>query len=169
MATHLDKQIEPLTIEVIEVLQAYDWPGNVRELEHTINRAVIVCQDSQIEVADIGLINSSPPVSSDREIVPMAEFERLYILKVLKATNWKIRGTERSGDAPAITAFYPVWQNKKTGYQASLITVRIWIIVHIRMFICNYLLINNIRASLNFFCTVYGSKDIKFGLVFLLV
>ena len=94
MATHLDKQIEPLTIEVIEVLQACDWPGNVRELEHTINRAVIVCQNSQIEVADIGLINSSAPVSPDREIVPMAEFERLYILKALKATNWKIRGTE---------------------------------------------------------------------------
>ena len=93
MATHLDKQIEPLAVEVIEVLQAYDWPGNVRELEHTINRAVIVCQDSQIEVVDIGLINSSPPVSPDSEIVPMAEFERLYILKVLKATNWKIRGT----------------------------------------------------------------------------
>ncbi len=94
MATHLDKQIEPLAVEVIEVLQAYDWPGNVRELEHTINRAVIVCQDSQIEVADIGLINSSPPVSPDSEIVPMAEFERDYILKALKATNWKIRGTE---------------------------------------------------------------------------
>ena len=94
MATHLSNQIEPLAVEVIEVLQAYDWPGNVRELEHTINRAVIVCQDSQIEVADIGLINSSDPVSPDREIVPMAEFERLYILKVLKATKWKIRGTE---------------------------------------------------------------------------
>ena len=94
MATHLDKQIEPLAVEVIEVLHAYDWPGNVRELEHTINRAVIVCQDSQIEVGDIGLINSSDPVFPDGEIVPMAEFERLYILKVLKATNWKIRGTE---------------------------------------------------------------------------
>ena len=32
MATHLDKQISPLTVEVIEVLQAYHWPGNVREL-----------------------------------------------------------------------------------------------------------------------------------------
>ena len=94
MATHLNKQIEPLAVEVIEVLQACDWPGNVRELEHTINRAVIVCQDSQIEVADIGLINGSAPVVTDSEIVPMAEFERLYILKVLKATNWKIRGTE---------------------------------------------------------------------------
>ena len=36
MATHLNKQIGPLTVEVIEVLQAYHWPGNVRELEHTI-------------------------------------------------------------------------------------------------------------------------------------
>ena len=94
MATHLNKQIDPLTIEVIEVLQACDWPGNVRELEHTINRAVIVCQDSQIEVADIGLINRSAPVSPDSEIVPLDEFDRRYILKVLKATNWKIRGTE---------------------------------------------------------------------------
>ncbi len=94
MATHLSKQIGPLTIEVIEVLQACDWPGNVRELEHTINRAVIVCQGSRIDVEDIGLINSSDPVSPDREIVPLDEFDRRYILKVLKATNWKIRGTE---------------------------------------------------------------------------
>ena len=83
-----------MAVEVIEVLQAYDWPGNVRELEHTINRAVIVCQDSQIEVGDIGLTNSSDPVSPDSKIVPLAEFERDYILKVLKATNWKIRGTD---------------------------------------------------------------------------
>ena len=94
LASHIDKQIDPLTPKIIEVLQAYDWPGNVRELEHRINQAVIVCQGSRIDVGDLGLISSSPPVSPDREIVPMAEFERLYILKVLKATNWKIRGTE---------------------------------------------------------------------------
>ena len=94
MATHLNKQIKPLTVEVIAVLQAYPWPGNVRELEHTIQRAVIVCQGSQIEVADIGFINSSDPVVTDREIVPLAEFERDYILKVLKATKWKIKGAD---------------------------------------------------------------------------
>ena len=48
----------------------------------------------QFEVGDIGLINSSDPVVTDSEIVPLAEFERDYILKALKATNWKIRGTE---------------------------------------------------------------------------
>ncbi len=104
MATHLNKQIDPLTIEVIEALQACDWPGNVRELEHRINQAVIVCQGSRIEVGDIGLINSSAPVSPDSEIVPMAEFERLYILKVLKATNWKIKGI---GGAAALLGLNP--------------------------------------------------------------
>ena len=104
MATHLNKQIDPLTIEVIEVLQAYHWPGNVRELEHTINRAIIVCQDSRIDVGDIGLISSSPPVFTGREIVPLAEYERDYILKVLKATNWKVKGVH---GAAALLGLHP--------------------------------------------------------------
>ena len=105
MATHLDKQIDPLTIEVIEVLQAYHWPGNVRELEHTIQRAIIVCNGSLIEVGDLGLYGSEikgtvqdlkrhtlPDQAG--EIVPLTEFERDYILKVLKATKWKIKGVD---------------------------------------------------------------------------
>ena len=104
MATHLGKPIGPLAVEVIEVLQAYHWPGNVRELEHTIQRAVVVCQDSQIEVEALGLINSGAPVFTDREIVPLAEFERDYILKVLKATNWRIKGVH---GAAALLGLHP--------------------------------------------------------------
>ena len=102
MATHLGKQIAPLTPEVIEVLQACDWPGNVRELEHAINRAVIVCRESQIEVDGLGMMGSQTTVSplrrttlptlQDREVVPLDEYERRYILEILKATNWKIKG-----------------------------------------------------------------------------
>ena len=104
MAAHLDKQIRPLTVEVIEVLQAYNWSGNVRELEHTIQRAVIVCQGSRIEVEDIGLINSSAPVFTDSEIVTLDELERRHILKVLKATNWRIKGVH---GAAALLGLHP--------------------------------------------------------------
>ncbi len=114
MAAHLDKQIAPLTVEVIEVLQAYDWPGNVRELEHTIQRAVIVCSGSQIEVGDLGMISSqitaSPPRRStlptpqDREVVSLDEHDRRYILEMLKATNWKIKGV---GGAAALLGLNP--------------------------------------------------------------
>ena len=104
IASHIGKQIAPLTPEVIEVLQTYDWPGNVRELEHTINRAVIVCQGSRIEVEDISLTRSNLPVFVDSKIVPLDEFERLYILKVLEATNWKIKG---AGGAAALLGLHP--------------------------------------------------------------
>ena len=106
MAAHIGKDIAPLTAEVIEVLQTYDWPGNVRELEHTIQRAVTVCQGSQIALEDLGsyrsritgaaldLVWTSLSDSQDREIVPLDEFERLYLLEVLKTTNWKVKGSE---------------------------------------------------------------------------
>ena len=116
MATHLGKQIAPLEPEVIKVLQSYDWPGNVRELEHTIQRAVIVCHGSQIEVRDLGLhglrIEGTTPdlkrstvtVSQDREVVPLDEYERHYILEVLKITNYQISG-ERG--AAALLRLHP--------------------------------------------------------------
>ncbi|MDE2700896.1 MAG: sigma 54-interacting transcriptional regulator, partial [Gemmatimonadota bacterium] len=104
MATHLNKQIEPLAVEVIEVLQAYDWPGNVRELEHTIQRAVTVCDGSQIEVGDLGMygsqIKGSVPggkktiFDPDGEAVPLDEHDRRYILEVLKSTNYRIYGAK---------------------------------------------------------------------------
>ena len=103
MATHLGKQIAPLTPEIIEVLQSYDWPGNVRELEHTIQRAVVLCAESQIGKRDLGLHSSrikdtghekqtlsAPP---DREFVPLNEFERRHILDALEATNYLIKGS----------------------------------------------------------------------------
>ena len=104
MAAHLGKQIGPLTPKITDVLQAYNWPGNVRELEHAIQRAVIVCRGSQIKVEDLGLYGSHTKdtaldlkrstLDQDSEIVPLYKFERRYILKVLKATNWKIKGAD---------------------------------------------------------------------------
>ena len=104
MAAHLGKQIGALTPEIIEALQAYHWPGNVRELEHTMQRAVTICQGAQIEVEELGLDGGGAriggmtlpplPASSDREIVSLDEFERRYILAVLEATHWQIKGAE---------------------------------------------------------------------------
>ena len=120
LAAHIGKQVAPLTREVIEVLQAYDWPGNVRELEHTIQRAVTVCQGSRIALEDLGSYRSrikgtaldlawtSLSGSQDRTVLSMEEFERLYILKVLRTTNWKVKGTEGAAarlDLPPSTLY----------------------------------------------------------------
>ena len=102
MASHLGKQIAPLTPEIIAVLQSYDWPGNVRELEHTIQRAVVLCTDAQIRKGNLGLhssrIEDTGPekqtlsASHDREFIPLTEFERRHILDALEAANYLIKG-----------------------------------------------------------------------------
>ena len=104
MAAYLDREPVSLSSEVMEMLQAYDWPGNVRELEHFIQRVVIACKRFQIGTTDLmqcgfdladstlGLKGRASSVSQGREIMPLLEFERRYILEVLNAVNWRVKG-----------------------------------------------------------------------------
>ena len=103
-AAYLDKEPPALSAEVMAMLQAYDWPGNVRELEQFIQRVVITCNSSQISTTNLmqcgfdvtnptlGLKKGALSVVQGREIMPLVEFERRYILEVLNATNWRING-----------------------------------------------------------------------------
>ena len=105
VAAYLGRQPVSFNSEIMEILHAYDWPGNVRELEHFIQRVVIACKGSQIEVADLmqygfdivnavlGLKGQASSVPQ-HEIVPLLEFERRYILEVLTATNWQVKGAQ---------------------------------------------------------------------------
>lgn len=46
------KQINPLTEKVSSHMRNYEWPGNVRELQHSIERAVILCNGKDLEIRD---------------------------------------------------------------------------------------------------------------------
>ena len=43
-----------------KVLRQHDWPGNVRELQNTIKRATLLCQDSVINVDNLGIEAALP-------------------------------------------------------------------------------------------------------------
>jgi two-component system response regulator AtoC len=43
-------QVTGVSPEAMELLLAYHWPGNVRELENTIERAMVLCEGTRIEV-----------------------------------------------------------------------------------------------------------------------
>lgn len=64
--------------QTIEKLRAYHWPGNIRELQHTIEKAVILCEGNIIRPKDIFVKQTWKPQVTT--IVPnLEEVERQAI------------------------------------------------------------------------------------------
>jgi DNA-binding NtrC family response regulator len=59
----------PLGEAAAEALLAHPWPGNVRELRQVIERAIVVCRSTALNVEDLGLKVPSRPTEppTDRE------------------------------------------------------------------------------------------------------
>lgn len=75
-----------LSAEVLRILLNHSWPGNVRELKNTIERALVLCQEEEISIADLppSLIATKGSVSNLRAAFlsqwSLADIEREYIL-----------------------------------------------------------------------------------------
>ena len=85
-----------LTDEVSQVLTEYDWPGNVRELENVVRGFVTLKSDPLIRLGHLS--DQLREFAGQREgrhavdepILPLAEVERRYILRVVDATKGDI-------------------------------------------------------------------------------
>jgi DNA-binding NtrC family response regulator len=57
------KQVNGFSAEALELLDSYSWPGNVRQLENTVFRAVVLCDEEVLDIADFPQIASAMGVS----------------------------------------------------------------------------------------------------------
>ena len=72
--------------QTIEKLCAYHWPGNMRELQHTIEKAVILCDGNVIRPKDILIKQTWKP--QPMPIVPnLEEVERQAIETAIQQNN----------------------------------------------------------------------------------
>ena len=82
-------------------IKGYDWPGNIRQLANTIERAVILEDDSLIHEHNLSLpamtlqnvleAHANPPLQADcssRNASSLAGFEKELILKTLEKCLW---------------------------------------------------------------------------------
>jgi len=81
---------------VMNLFHNYAWPGNVREMRNTLERAVIVCENSTVEIKHLppgfGSVTPRPAVQEANAVrlgvgTTVEEAEKLLILKTLEATN----------------------------------------------------------------------------------
>ncbi len=63
----LNKTIQGVSSDALTKLMDYNWPGNVRELEHTLERAFILCSDSQITASHLPPEVRTHKISSPEE------------------------------------------------------------------------------------------------------
>ena len=56
----LGKNVSHISAEAMKMLVCYDWPGNIRQLEHTIERAVILCQGTTLRPSHLSSLEMSP-------------------------------------------------------------------------------------------------------------
>ena len=88
----MDKPIRGFTAGALKKMLAYDWPGNVRELENTIECAVAMSDQPQIEAEVI--LRNPRETSLDDDLQPFRAakeaFERRYLVQLLELTAGNI-------------------------------------------------------------------------------
>ena len=104
----LNKTVEYVPADAMDVLSNYSWPGNVRELENLIERAVLLSPGKELRIPLAELRSATaanhdassadsfasfiPSTSSNSSISTLEEAERQHILRALRQTEWRVAG-----------------------------------------------------------------------------
>ena len=94
-SARMDRHIESVPTETMEILTSWSWPGNVRELENLIERSVILSEESVLRVPLKDLFIGPAANLPERSSTPTLEnAEREHILRVLRETGGVLSGPD---------------------------------------------------------------------------
>lgn len=101
-ARKFNKPVKQISPDALQQLKTYDWPGNIRELENIIQRAVVLAQTEQIELANLPQEMRPAPNKIEltpglvvAENTPLEQLEKLWIDYTLERCNGNKSQTAR--------------------------------------------------------------------------
>jgi formate hydrogenlyase transcriptional activator len=114
-AARLNKTIDSIPDEVVEVLKAHDWPGNIRELQNFIERAVLFSPGPVLRLPlDLTQTVKPPSESVSRTL---ADADREHILETLKQTDWLIGGQDGAANRLGLPRTTLIYKMRKLGIE----------------------------------------------------
>jgi DNA-binding NtrC family response regulator len=99
-AAQANHVINGFTPAAIERLTAFDWPGNVRQLQNEVQRAVLLNEGNEVDVADLSITNAKSGTNEghDTSFTLLEGVERNAIIQTLKETGGnKLETAKRLG------------------------------------------------------------------------
>ncbi len=114
-AARLNKTIDTIPDEVLEVLKAHSWPGNIRELQNFIERAVLFSPGSVLRLPlDL---KQTVKQSSESASRTLADADREHILETLEQTNWLIGGQDGAANRLGLPRTTLIYKMRKLGIE----------------------------------------------------
>lgn len=87
---HRSLTLHPSTLAHLE---KYLWPGNIRELQHTVERAVILSTQSELNVSDFNLNSDTGGAESNMQSLNLSVVEKNVIGQALKKCGHNLTRT----------------------------------------------------------------------------
>jgi formate hydrogenlyase transcriptional activator len=114
-STRLNKIIDSIPDDVLEVLKAHDWPGNIRELQNCIERAVLFSPGSVLRLP----LDLRQTVMQKSESVPrtLVDADREHILETLEQANWLIGGQQGAANRLGLPRTTLIYKMRKLGIE----------------------------------------------------
>ncbi|MEO8371756.1 MAG: helix-turn-helix domain-containing protein, partial [Candidatus Solibacter sp.] len=112
----LNKTIDEIPEEVMELLKHHDWPGNIRELQNFVERAVVMSPGPVLRpiFTELKHVAKQEPQLAARTL---AAAERDHILDVLKQTDWMIGGQGGAATRLGLPRTTLIYKMRKLGIE----------------------------------------------------
>jgi len=102
-STQMNRPLQRLSAKALEILTGYNWPGNVRELENAIERALLMCRETELRPEDFPF--QVHPATGGSAGQRLEDIERLHIERMLEETHWNLSRTARILDIDRTTLY----------------------------------------------------------------
>jgi DNA-binding NtrC family response regulator len=90
-AREVNREVEAVNDEAMQILSQYDWPGNIRELENVVERAVVTSRRSVMTPENFSyLCAQDAPGRQEDAPRSLREVEKAHILRILEEEDGNV-------------------------------------------------------------------------------